>query len=100
MDRSNICVLIAKTYTLDALNQQIASLTTREVFCNIQSVTQSEWFNGGQQGFKPEYKVTMFAPDYEGEDIVQLNGVQYSIYRTYVRQDENIELYLEKRTGT
>lgn len=99
MDRSNTCVLISKTYTLDALNQQIASLTTREVFCNIQSVTQSEWFNGGQQGLKPEYKVTMFAPDYEGEEIVSLNGTQYSVYRTYLRQDENIELYLEKRTG-
>lgn len=100
MDRSNTCNLISQTYTLDSLNQQIARETTRTVFCNVQSVTQTEWFNGGQQGLKPEYKVTMFAPDYEGEEIVELNSKRYTIYRSYLRQDENIELYLERRTGT
>lgn len=100
MDRSDVIKLISVSYVLDDLNQQIAQETEREVFCNVQSVTQSEWFSGGQNGLKPEYKITMFAPDYNGEEVLAYGGVRYSIYRTYLRKDENIELYVERRTGT
>lgn len=99
MDRSNVVTLISKSYEMDSLNQPRAVEDKREVFCNVASVTQTEWFNGGQQGFKPEWRITMFAPDYHNEEELELNLVRYSVYRTYIRQDEMIELYVEKRTG-
>lgn len=99
MDRSNVVTLISETYSADSIGQMVATEVERDVFCNVASVSQNEWFQGGQNGLNPEYQVTMFAPDYEGEKIVEFNGIRYGVYRTYMRQDELLELYLERKTG-
>lgn len=99
MDRSSVLKLVAKTYTVDALNQQVPVETQRTVYCNLSSVTRAEWATAGQMGLKPELVATMFAPDYQDEEIAILNGVTYSIYRTYIRKDEQVELYMERQTG-
>lgn len=41
----------------------------------------------------------MFVYDYNGERIAELDGVRYGIYRTYLAQNEFIELYLERKAG-
>ena len=41
----------------------------------------------------------MFAPDYEGEELAEIDGVRYGVYRTYLGSNESIELYLERKTG-
>lgn len=99
MDRSRILTLIEVTYIDDSIGQQIAKETPREVYCGVSSVSASEWFEAGRAGLKPEYRVTMFAPDYQGEEIAELDGVRYGIYRTYLGGNETIELYLEKKAG-
>ena len=99
MDRSNIINLISCTYTADDLGQQIATETSRQVFCDVKSVSQAEWFEGGRNGLKPEYKITMFLYDYNGEKVAEFDGVRYSIYRTFKAQNEVIELYLEAKAG-
>ena len=99
MDRSNVINLIAKTYTKDAIGQYVEEQTERSVFCNISSVSRSEWQTAGQMGFKPELVATMFAPEYHGEELAVIGGMSYGVYRTYLRDDELLELYLEKKVG-
>lgn len=99
MDRSNILTLVDVTYTTDALNQQVPQETTRDVFCNVSSVSAQEFFDAGQAGLNPEWRVTMFSPDYNGETIAELNGTRYGVYRTYLGKNETIELYLERKAG-
>lgn len=99
MDKSSVLFLVSKSYKTDNLNQQIAVEKKRSVFCNISSVSASEWFEAGRNGVKAEYRATMFAPDYEGEQVAELNGVRYGIYRTYLGRNEEIELYLERKAG-
>lgn len=99
MDRSNILTLIKETYHKDPIGQNIAHETERKVYCNIQSVSGTEWFDGSRNGLNPQYKVTMFKFDYEGELIAKYKNVRYSIYRNYETRDDNIELYLEKKAG-
>ena len=99
MDRSDIVQFVAKTYTQDSIGQYIEAQMARPVFCNIASATRSEWQSAGQLGFKPELVITMFAPDYQGEELAVINGVSYGVYRTYRRDDELLELYLEKKVG-
>lgn len=99
MDRSNVVTLISETYTADSIGQMIATEVPSDVYCNVASVSQTEWFQGGQNGLKPEYKVTMFAPDYNDQKLVEFNGIRYGVYRTYLRTDELLELYLERKTG-
>ncbi len=100
MDRSKQLTLVQVTYTTDNIGQRLKIETDRTVFGNVRSVTRTEWVDAGNRGFKPEYQVTMFAPDYAGEGIVKLDGIRYSIYRTYIKQNEEIELYLERRPGS
>lgn len=99
MDRSNIISLVEERYEQDDIGQQIPVETGRNVYCNVSSVSGSEWMEAGRNGIKAEYKVTMYRYDYHGELIAELNGVRYSVYRTYIARNEMIELYLEKKAG-
>ena len=100
MDRSNIAELISVTYSVDALAQRIPVEENRTVFCNIASVSQQEFFEAGRNGLKPEYRLTMFAGDYNNEMIAVINGQRYSVYRTYYGRNDSVELYLERKAGT
>lgn len=99
MDKSNTVKLIAKTYTADALGQMIATEKTTEVFCNVRSVTRDEFFAASEKGIRPEWRVTMFAPDYNDEETVEFEGKRYIVYRTYLGSNESLELYLASRVG-
>lgn len=99
MDRSRVLALIEEAYKPDTLGQLIPTETRRDVYCNLASVSASEWFDGGRVGLNPEYRATMFVYDYNGERIAELDGVRYGIYRTYLAQNEFIELYLERKAG-
>lgn len=99
MDKSRVLTLISETYTKDSIGQQIPSETPRNVFCNITSVSGEEWLNVGVLGLKAEYRATMFRYDYQGEQIAELDGTRYGIYRTHEGRNETIELYLEKKAG-
>lgn len=99
MDRSNVINLISETFTQDSIGQYVSTETTKQVFCDVRSVTRAEWFDAGRDGFKPSYVFVMFAPDYSGETIVEYNGNRYGIYRTYVGRNEQIELYAEEKGG-
>lgn len=99
MDRSHIITLVSESYETDSIGQNIANEYTRDVYCNVRSVSGSEWMEAGRNGIKAAYQVTMFRYDYGGELIVELDGERYAVYRTYVAQGEEIELYLEKKAG-
>lgn len=99
MDRSRVLTLISVAYVQDNIGQPVARETTREVYCGLSSVTREEWAQAGQRGLNPEYRATMFAPDYNGEGLAELDGVRYGIYRTYLGRSETIELYLGRKAG-
>lgn len=99
MDRSTVIELVSVTYTADGIGQQVPTETTKSVFCELESVTRSEWATAGQIGLKPEFKATMFSPDYDGQEIVLIGTARYGVYRTFQRKDEAIELYLERKAG-
>lgn len=100
MDRSNIITLLSATKTQDQFGVWRETLTERNVFCQVDSVTANEFFNGGRNGLNPEYRMTMFFGDYQGETMLRYNGMTYAIYRTYQRRDDIIELYVERKGGT
>lgn len=99
MDRSVTFFLLTETMTQDSIGQWIRTTQKRSVFGQVSSVTAREFFAGGQNGFQPELRITMFGPDYYGEENLELDGQIYSIYRTYKGRNDTIELYLEKRRG-
>lgn len=99
MDRSTPIYLVSETYTEDAYGVLIPTPKKRLVYANVTSVSSAEFFEGGRNGLNPEYRMIMFAPDYEGEEVVEYKGVQYAVYRTYQSRSDTIELYVELRKG-
>lgn len=99
MDRSVSFYLISKTMAQDTIGQWAPTVEKRQVFGQVSSVTASEFFAGGQNGYKPELRITMFSYDYHGEDDLELDGKIYTVYRTYFSRTDTIELYCERRRG-
>ena len=100
MDRSTVITLVADTRVQDDNGVWRDGVRkTRDVFAQVDSVTRSEFFDGGQNGLKPEYRFTLFFGDYEGESELIYNGVTYSIYRSYYGRRDDVELYVEKKAG-
>ncbi len=101
MDRSDVIKLIGEeTRTQDEYGRWIATRTKKQVMCQVDSVTRSEFFEAGRNGLNPEFRFTMFYGDYSGESIVEYQGNTYSVYRTYLRRTDTIELYVERKGGT
>lgn len=99
MDRSNVLTLISQTFSQDDNGVTTATETPITVFCDVTSVSLSEWSEGGRIGLNPEYRFRVFLYDYHGEEVCEFNGVRYSIYRTYITRNDIIELYAERREG-
>lgn len=99
MDRSDVITLVGYTQTQDAFGVWQSTKTQRDVFCSVDSVTRQEYFEGGRNGLNPEYRITMFFGDYNGEDTILYNGKAYGVYRTYHAKTDVLELYVERKGG-
>ena len=99
MDRSTPIYLISETKQQNGIKEWNAVEMKRKVFANVKSVTSTEFFSAGQIGLSPEYRFTMFGPDYAGERIVEYNGVRYAVYRVYQATTDTMELYVQKEAG-
>ena len=100
MDRSDILTLISITRTQDAYGIWQPTESKTDVYCQVDSVTQSEFIEGGRNGLNPELRFTVFFGDYNDEPIVEYKGKWYSVYRTYRGRNDRLELYVERKGGT
>jgi len=100
MDRSTPIYLVVETKTQNAIGEWISTEQLRKVYANVSSVSASEYFNASQIGLNPEIRFTMFAPDYDGELIVECMGYRYSVYRIYRATTDKMELYAQREAGT
>jgi hypothetical protein len=98
MNRPQIITLIGETFTRGADGVYKPVQTARSVIADVQSVTGSEWFEGGRNGLNPEFRMRVFNGEYKGETVLIYQGIAYTIYRTYLDSDI-MELYVEKRKG-
>lgn len=84
------------------MGQKVYTTKARTVFATMTSISRAEWTSysqAGRAGLVPAYVATIFFGDYEGENECVYDGKTYGIYRTYERDDEQVELYLEKKAG-
>ena len=97
--RDGIFNLISIVTVEDEIGNPIEQETLKEVYCTIESISQTEYLQVFLSGLKPQLKITMCWVDYSDETVVEYNEKRYSIYRTYLRNDERIELYLTEKAG-
>ena len=100
MDRSDVIELCRETKRQDNTGVWRETFTSKRVMCQVQSVSRSEFFEGGRNGLNPEYVFTVFFDDYNGEPLVMFKNKMYSVYRTYLRRTDKLELYCERKGGS
>ena len=91
-------ILISKTYNVDEIGQRIPTETSRTVPATRSKVNRNEWNAAGQRGIKAECVVYTSALNYEDEELAEIEGIRYIIYRSFIKpsQADEIELYLKK----
>lgn len=72
----------------------------REIFAEIQSITMTEFYSAASVGMSPNAKAIVWAFEYHGEQILELDGQRYKIFRTYqVPTGNKMELYYTFEAG-
>ncbi|WP_025115354.1 hypothetical protein [Lysinibacillus fusiformis] len=97
--KDNICFLISSKITVDELFQQIEITVPEMVYCAVSSIGQNEFSVSMQNGLKARLTIIVDYDEYDGETQVEYNRQVYSVYRTFVRDDGDIELYCEVKIG-
>lgn len=94
-----VITLIAETVTVNALRIEETTETRSDVYADIDSISQSEYFAAQDADLNPEYRFRVFFADYHGEKLVEFEGERFSVYRTF-RSSDRVELYTERKAGT
>lgn len=69
--------------------------TKTAVFCNLQSVKATEFFQAAEHGVNAVHTAVLHSYEYSGEKFAEYNGIRYAVYRAYEKQDkETVELTL------
>ncbi|WP_336636847.1 hypothetical protein [Lysinibacillus fusiformis] len=99
ISKDDVCFLMSSTIILDELLQEIEIILPELVYCAPVSISQREFSVTMQSGLKAQLTLIIDHDEYDGEKEVEYDRVKYSIYRTFVRNDGDIELYCEVRKG-
>lgn len=78
---------------LDEYGDKVIEQVRRPVFAECKSITQTEFYQAQSVGLKPEIKFHLATSwDYENEEEVAFNGVIYKVQRTYISEDDSIDI--------
>ena len=96
-----ITLITPATRTQDAEGiWRTSAQTEREIFARMDSIDRREFYSGGEAGFRPDMRFTVFQAEYQGEGRLLWNGNAYAVYRTYqVPGTDDLELYVQREVG-
>lgn len=99
------CVLILISFNNDSglknsIGEPIFNESEKEIYGIKKSVRQSEFYQAAAAGFKPEVVVEINSFEYSNEEICELEGQRFRVYRVYpIKNSERTELYLTELAG-
>lgn len=99
---SDVITLVSVSTSVNDYGDMESVETSNDVFAEVQSIGQTEFYQAAADGFKPTIKFTLanFA-DYNGEETVLYTpwgasaAERYSVIRTY-RKGDSIELTCQR----
>lgn len=99
MDSLKKVKLISRLAATSLLGEVTYTETSKEVFARVASSSQEEWFTAHRDNINSTYRIIVYSFEYEGQTIVEMDGIRYAVYRTYERSKDKVELYLEQKEG-
>lgn len=85
--------------SLDDICTLISGEIETEIFCCSLSVGAKAFYGFGEKALKPDIILAINDFEYDGEEIMEFNGIRYAITRTYDRKDGLIELTGTRKAG-
>lgn len=84
--------LVTETASAHGVHATVTE-TEREVMCTVRSVSRSEYYNALNAGIEPSLVFYLaLSDDYQGERVVRYQGKKYRVVRTYLTEDDGIEI--------
>ncbi|MEK4141144.1 phage head-tail adapter protein [Paenibacillus sp. FSL M7-0547] len=69
------------------------------ILCGLNSVGRSEFYAAAATGLRPELVFTIHGYEYDGQQLVEFDGVRYKVLRTYGTGYEELELTCQREAG-
>lgn len=95
----DVCELLSITTIKDDIGNMIKTEKPFMCFCSKMSITRAEFNAAGSLGLKPDMMLVVDGDAYDNEKYLLYQGTKYSIYKSYQRADNFMELYCEVRNG-
>lgn len=92
MTRPDVIWLITETANAHGVHDSVTE-TARMAYCTVRSVSRSEYYTALNAGIQPEiiFALTL-SDDYRGERYLRYHDQRYDVIRSYVTEDDGIEL--------
>lgn len=91
--QNEVIKLIKQTITVNSAGDSIPGETEREVFVTVESIGLKRKLEAMEAGLKLEYKFTLEDEyEYDGEEILEYNGVRYNIVNVFINRFKQPEL--------
>ena len=87
-----IIFLLQNQAKANSAGDVINAITKTKRIAEIQSIGQSQSYQAAAVGLKPQFTAIIWNCEYSNEEYLEYQGKQYKITRTYIRDDERIEL--------
>lgn len=98
MQRYVDVILIAEEYQVNEDHEQSTVRHETAVIGTLSSVTAAEFYQAANTEYRPEVVLRLYEQEYAGQQKVRVNGVQYTVIRTYLSGDF-IELHCQRKGG-
>lgn len=94
---SDDITLIQSGYTTDKFGNQVSKDIRRTIQATRKNISRAEFYQAGQAGIRPSTMFVVHPYEYEDETKVEYNGKRYSVVRVYQLDDDELELYVERK---
>ena len=99
MNRLVTAKLITEAMTKDCTGQTKTTKSYTDIIGKVFSVYQKEFYQAEQVGLRPEGVIETSAFDYNGERKILIDEQEFTIYRTFAKGTDRVELYYGERVG-
>lgn len=98
---NDVLYLISETVQVDdSTGDWVTEKSSKPCFCEVKSISMSEFYQANAEGFKPELKfVIADYLDYNDERIVNYDGRDYEVIRTYRSQGNSLEITVQRQVN-
>lgn len=83
----------------DAYGNPIVSTSKKLVQATEKQLNRYEFYTAAQAGIRPSKMFVIHSFEYDGEQKIEADGTIYSVIRTYQINDDELEVYVERKVG-